>query len=251
MPKTLEPNTVLDGFLRNTRASMERYIALYEALEWDKKTLALRRGLTSDVAFRLGSEWEIFQHQWFVAAIHKKQGKFRSNLEKRLHDGLSKAGTGSILEIMRPGSTEMLERLSASQIEQLVDPEGYNVSFKDNVTWIKKADLDLDPSYCTLIRSIASTPSDACIIDLVKGLRNAIAHGSGGSLVKLNSLVRVRQEGEDLGISGDVNKLLVRDTKAVKDISAYLHRYLETKGVRRVVLLHQRIEEIAERLRIA
>lgn len=263
--RTLEPDTVLDRFLRRTTESFDRYTDLYEAVKYDRTTLSLRQGLSADVIFRLASDWETFQHEWHITAISKKPIKFRQQLQAELEAKLEKVSIRPQLEafhVLQAGAPIWTGALSGDQISALADPSGYNVTFASNRTWMKQSATNLDPAFADKVRSIASKPEHACVLEVLRALRNVIAHGSAGSLRLLNGCIAPRTkdntstaggraDDEPVGIVGAQNSFLLRSggTK-IQSVPRYLHGDVEANGkTRRATLLIGRVEEIAEMLR--
>lgn len=263
--RTLEPDTVLERFLERTTDSFDRYTNLYEAVKYDRTTLRLRQGLTADVAFRLASDWEIFQHEWYIAAISKKPTKFRQRVQTDMEAKLEKMSLRpqlEALEVLQPGSPIWTGALSGEQIAALADPSGYNVTFASNRAWLKESAINLDSVFVDKVRSIASKPEHACVLDVLRALRNVIAHGSSGSVRRLNACIAPRPKGklnsagggndeEPVGLVGAANSFLLRPGgRKIQSVPRYLHGDVEASGkTRRVTLLIGRIEEIAEMLR--
>jgi hypothetical protein len=249
--RTLNPDAVVDQFINGVGAARDRYLAIYEVLARAEGTdLTLRKSLTADFAFRVGTEWELFQHRWHLAAISKRPATFVSLVQKRLDVGLEKGEARHILETLWADVTTVHRRLSVDQIDALIDPDGYNVTFKDGQAWAAEAGKHLDPHHADLVRNIVSDPQNESLVALVKAVRNAIAHNSANSLDLLNSHIRSRPVGERGGLVGAINAPLLRDGSVrVRDVPTYLHGWSAAARSRRVTYMATRIVEVAELLR--
>ncbi|MCM3614602.1 hypothetical protein M3672_09150 [Microbacterium enclense] len=249
----LDPNKSLDAFLGGVVEMETRYADTYQAVSDHVKNprqLQLRKGLAADFAFRLGSEWELFQHKWHVVAVTSAPDRFVTAQQASLDAGVKKASIDHYVRLLHGGALTVPSKPKQGQVEALLDPRGYNVTFESCETWMTEAARDLDSRYSDKVRGIVATAPDACVLDLLKGIRNALAHGSGGSLSRLNELVKERPSGEKVGLSGSVNDGLKRDTNKIRDVAVYLHGRAPGSAKQRVQKLAQRVREIAEQLRV-
>jgi hypothetical protein len=252
MARTANPNDVLDQFVATAESARQRFLQLYSTLSAsDASTLSLRKSLTSDLAFRVGTEWELFQHRWHLAAISRRPAVFVAATQKILDEALRKGEARAILDALWSGATTVPKGLTIEQIDDLIDPDGYNVTFKDGEAWAAKAAAHLEGAYADAVRSIVSNPEDESLVALLKAARNVIAHKSKNSLQELNLRVRSRPPGESIGLVGAANAPLLRDGGArVRDVETYLHSWSYAAQSRRVSVLTRRILEVAEQLRM-
>lgn len=251
MPNTLDPNRVLDSFLDGLATQAIRFEKTYRAVVSGGNELGLRKGLASDYAFRLGGEWELFQHRWHVAAISKSPSVFRKRIQDEVDAALLKNATFKMhLEVIEARSFEVPQWPSAPQIEKFLDPLGYNISFDSGETWIRKAKADLSPTHWKKVEAIVTTPEDSCVLDAIKAIRNRIAHGSDGSRTRLNTFVRARPATSNEGLVGAINNPLLRVSNEVRDVATYLHGGYGTPSKLRVAWLSDRIGAVAGRLRV-
>ena len=252
MVNTLNPNSVVDQFINTVDSAHARYLEMYSILAASNLgRLELRKSLTSDLAFRVGTEWELFQHRWHIASISKKPSTFVATIQKDLNDALRKSQAKHILDTLWSNATTIPRRLSAEQIDALIDPDGYNVTFKDGEAWAAKAGLHLAAAHADAVRRVVSSPEDESLVALLKAVRNVIAHNSTSSLEEFNRHVRSRPAGERVGLVGSSNAPLLRDGAArVRDVPTYLHGRGNAASPRRVTVLTTRIMRVAQRLRI-
>ena len=183
MVRTLNPNDVVDQFAATVGEARDRYLDMYAILESSPSPkLSLRKSLTTDLAFRVGTEWELFQHRWHLASISNSPAAFVAWAQAELDAGLAKGPARHILDTLWEDATTVPPRLSVEQIDALIDPDGYNVTFKDGEAWAAKAQLHLAPKHAALVCALVSTPEDESLVALLKAVRNAIAHNSSNRL---------------------------------------------------------------------
>jgi hypothetical protein len=252
--RTLDPNRELDEFQSRADDSYARYARLFRVVSGAHDVNALRKGLAVDAAFRLGSEWETFQHSWHVAAIAKDSTKLIASERQRIEEIVSKVPEANREVFNVTFTHQNLTRLKGSDIERLLDPQNRNITFADTSAWREQTNKYLSRTYMAKVNRIYSSDADSCVLELLKSLRNAIAHGSLDAKARLNRAVRPRAN--QLGISGPENDALLRDTYGIRDIGTYLHGWTGATGLRlqpegtRVALIHTRVADIAKLLRV-
>lgn len=246
----LNPNGAIDEFKTQAASSIARFNDLIAAIGNNDASLELRRGLAGDAAFKLGTLWEIFQHKWHIATISRRPGVLRQRVQGELDEALKKGPAAHIIKSLAPVALTVPNRLRVAEIESLIDPDGYNLSFNDCEVWARRASTDLDPAYANLVRAIVGDATNASLIALVKAARNALAHSSAGSMQTLNDAARVQPTAGGNGLVGQSNAALARDGNRIRDIGTYLYAWVHTAQTRRIHILHQRLPEIAERLRL-
>ncbi|MEO5920183.1 MAG: hypothetical protein ABIQ01_03490 [Pseudolysinimonas sp.] len=253
---TLDPNRELDEFIVRSNSSHERYIRVFDALVDSTDASNLRKGLAVDAAFRLGSEWELFQHRWHVACIARDGSRLIAEQESKVADAISKLPTATREVLGVTAGHLSLSRLTGSQIERLVHPLDRNVVFPDVAAWSRVAKRYLAPPYVGRVQRIQSSIESSSLLDLLKALRNAIAHGSRDSKGRLNRLASARVAGGTEGLAGNRNAPLVRAKYGIADIGTYLHTWTGLPGYRtfaegnRMTLIHDRTQDIAKALRV-
>lgn len=224
---------------------LDRHEAIYALVPTAEKKL--RKTLAVDAAFRIGTEWELFQHRWHIAAISKAPEIFVATVQADLNRDLVKVKDR--LEAIQPGSTTVPTKPNATQISKLVDPAGYNLTFVDTQAWMDKAGAHLTDKFKKLVVGIGTSAEDTCVLDLVRAVRNYVAHGSDSSRERLNLYIKTRALKGEIGIVGVKNRSLARDVKGISEIDAYLHSKVGSPAHQRVVVIGRRVLEIAEKLR--
>jgi hypothetical protein len=130
-----------------------------------------------------------------------------------------------------------LKHVAVSELEDIVDPTGKNLTFSDAAAIIGRANDWLIPAQRNRIRSL--TPSDQDLIDTARAIRNFIAHGSTGSKKIMNdALATVDRHGR--------NPHLDRGQNKVHDEGAYLKAVFN--GHRRIATYTSRFKEIAAKM---
>jgi hypothetical protein len=243
--RTLDPNRELDDFKDRLESILTRHETIYTLVPSSEKKL--RKTLAVDAAFRIGTEWELFQHRWHIAAISKAPEKFVATVQSDLDRDIAKVKDR--LEAIQAGSTTVPKKLNATQISKLVDPAGYNLTFADTQAWMEKAGAHLTDRFKSLVVAIGTSAEDTCVLDLVRAVRNYVAHGSDSSRERLNQYIKTRPPKGDIGITGSKNKALARDIRGISEIDAYLHSKVGSPAHQRVVVIGKRVLTIAEKLR--
>jgi hypothetical protein len=247
----LDPDRELKKFVEQLDDSMERYRKLYDALEGSPEVTNLRKGISVDAVFRLGSAWEIFQHNWHIAAIAQDSSKIIERSETTANNKIEAIDDALVdLYGIKLTKKPQSKHLTKQQIELLLDPSSRNVTFFDMADWVKAARRDMTSSHIAKLQRINSNEEDSCVLDLLKAIRNVIAHGSENANALLTLAVRPRSS--KVGIVGPKNDSLIRAKYAINDIGTYLHGWPAAKprsaDMTRVALLHQRVKDIAQTL---
>jgi len=250
---TLNPNGVVDDFIARIRAAERRSDVEYAAVpRGDKHKLARQRGVVSDLAFRLGGELELFQHRWHIAVISKEPATFVAGLQKRLDEAVKNLPGHGLVPGLANLHLAYPSRLTADQIETLLDGNGWNITFTTLDAWQKAAGKDFTSRYRAAVGRVANAPEDACVLELVKATRNFIAHGSDKSRREFNACVAPRsvaQEGP--GLTGNVNSALARGTvKSVRSVGVYLQGRATPGASRRISALTDRLAVVAAQLKV-
>jgi hypothetical protein len=250
----IHPDFIIDDFQKRLDDSAVRYDAVYKAVAnaRPKDQLRLRKGLTTDFAFRIGTEWELFQHRWHVASIARSPEVFIRQQQQTLDLFLAKnTAARHILLTLHPDAVQIPSRLTLGTVDALIDPDGYNVTFKDPASWANMTANHLSEEYAAKVKTVVSDRELNCVLVLVKTLRNVLAHGSTASLADLNSAVLMTEGDKGRGLVGDVNRPLARaGTKKIQEPAVYLHAWLHAYELRRVGYLSRRIMAASEALRI-
>lgn len=248
MVNTLNPNKVLDEFITRVRAAEQRHANIQSALAATSSLRRDQKGATIDFIFRVGGEFELFQHNWTIATISKKPSRFVSRLNRELADEVKKLPGRTYVTALGSLSLSYPRRPTAVQIEALLDKSGQNVTFKNVKAWRSSAARDLAPPYIGKLARIAQNDEDVWPLDLLKSVRNTIAHGSARSKEDLNDRLSPYSTANKKGCTGLLNEPLKRTgTTKVRDVSTYL--YAAVPGGRRVDVLVDRVIDVVDKLR--
>ncbi|MFE1396783.1 hypothetical protein ACFW53_02450 [Nocardiopsis dassonvillei] len=248
--RTANPDTYLDDFLKQVQDGLDQYKSVSDALAGAGVKAPLLKAAAEDAAFRLGALWEVFQGRWHVAAISREPQKFVREVKKTLEQKLKDEARDIVLAIY-PEALQVPSHPTLAQIESVLDPNRYNLTFKDVEAWMESSALYHSDRYKGIVRVIVSDPESASLLDLLKKLRNQLAHGSHGSKAAFNRSCRARPVGggEKEGLAGSANDPLKRGNRDVRDVGAYLRAGPDACSGSRVEILHRRVIEVAEKLR--
>lgn len=245
---TGNPNQYLDDFKALVARDRAQYVSDAVLLNQTRAPAATQKSSAAGYAFRLGVQWEVFQGKWHVGAISRAPQKFVQAMQERVEKGI-KGDIRSIVDVLIPGILVIPSRPAMQQIRNVLDPDGYNITFKDGQSWAHQSALYLDPQHHSKVLSIVSDPDASSFLDLLKAIRNYIAHTSAGSKAALARCCKQRAAGSSEGLTGSANQPLVRTTRGVRDVGAYLNAVTDN-SMRRTEVLQSRMLSVAEMLRI-
>ncbi|ACZ22780.1 hypothetical protein Sked_28780 [Sanguibacter keddieii DSM 10542] len=251
MVNTLNPNDPIADFTADVQAVKQRHENIQIALKAANASGADKKGATADYIFRVGGEFELFQHRWHIAAISKKPSKFVASLNQTLATKVQALPGHGIISALGSLSLAYPAWLTAEQIETLLDESERNVTFKDVAEWKKAASKQLDSPFDSKVAQIAQSLEDTWALNLLKSTRNVIAHSSKSSLKDLNTRLAPHSPTNPDGITGSANAKLSRGVtngvpKKVGDVSVYLHAV--QGGERRADVLADRVVAIVNKL---
>lgn len=250
MAKTLDPNRELDRFQVRAYDSFDRYLRSVDAVRDANDRTDLSKGFAVDAAFRLGTGWEYLQHRWLVAVVSKDSRKLIKQNEKMIASAWEKLPPGTRDVFLPVADHTRRTGLKERDIEVLLDPQDRNIGFADVSAWLKSANKYAATKYIEPIQRLADDEEASSLLDLLKSMRNFIAHGSRDSASRLNRAVRPRQNGE--GLAGARNAPLVRAKYGVDDLGTYLHGRVDASGTgwSRMAYIAQRVSDITATLKV-
>lgn len=165
----------------------------------DRACRALRGGpgekqdisqLASMVFLSLYVSFERFLSDLFLAYLNRDFSRYQQDLEGRLLQSVNdKLGPWA-------GSRSRFERVRHVKVDDLkniVDPNGWNLTFKDAATIKAKADQWLSGAHRGRIHSL--TIHDDRLIDTARAVRDFIAHQSPGAKRRMNDLLQTVAQG--------------------------------------------------------
>lgn len=250
MAKTANPNKYLDKFQDQVASAADRYRRLEHSLEASAESDETKKGVAEDSAFRLGVLWETFQGDWFLASISRDPAAFVGRMQGELNAAVDSSWARGVIEMMNPGALTLSPRPTLRQIEKMLDPQGFNITFVDSKAWKKSAEKHLQGDYVTAVRRVADNVEAASFLHLVKKLRNHLAHSSTGSKEEFNKAAKARAANGRVGLTGAANDPLKREDRGVSDLGKYLRVKPRQNGPRRVEIIHERLSEVSELMRV-
>jgi hypothetical protein len=194
----------------------------FQALVTEKKTYFLRQetslkgtvhekkdlSLLSEMIFHsLYVEFECFISDLVLAYINRDPSEYQRDLFARVKNSvLTKFDnwTASRLTL----KTE--KNIKIDEIEQLIDPRDFNVTFKDVEALKSSATRWICPAYSAGITGISD--ADTRLIDTTHSIRDFIAHQSVHSKTNMNNRLRTVDGGNNcpnagLGSTQNINKV--------------------------------------------
>jgi len=233
MARKRDPDDEVNSFVAAVAASLDLWERTQEALE--SSDLALRKVASLDAFVRVAVGWEGFRSRWHIAAINRDGIAYRADVERRFRES-TRGGNFAQLEpfvhVVLPA------QLSVATVQRLLDPLGRNISFGER--WPDRATAELADMYAAKVRLLSS--ADLRLVTACEKIRNAIVHRSTSSVNEMNTALVV--------LDPTVDADLVRTSKVRESgIAAYLHARPVPVSERRVEVWHQRISQVADRLR--
>lgn len=135
------------------------------------------------------TNWESFRTDWHIRAIACDATQFRAWVTTRV---VTAAKSDEKVQALIAGIQEdpdgrfevsLPKHPTMARIAGMLDPNNYNLTFKDQRSSNAKADNHLVPSLAALPKSLDYL--DWKVLAIMIATRNAIAHGSGGSMTYL------------------------------------------------------------------
>lgn len=129
------------------------------------------------------------------------------------------------------------EHMKVPELREIVDPQAYNLTFRDTNTMKQRAKDWLCEDYRKRLASLSR--ADELVIDTSRAIRNFISHNSPASKAEMNTLLSK--------IEGDMpeNKGLGRGTNEIGNIGSFLKATV-SGSESRLSLYQQRLREIAK-----
>jgi hypothetical protein len=179
--------------------------------------------------------WESFLTDWHIAAINRDSSAFVADLTTKLEQSTENKWPGLKGRI----NLAIPKHPTLQLVQELVDPEGANISFGDRDKWRSRVERELVDPYKA--RVVALVAADHQLISTVVAIRNCIVHRSQMASDRMN---------DELANLRSADKWLRRGEQRVRPsgIGAYL--LANAGGARRVLTYHRRLLGIAEHLRV-
>lgn len=222
--------TDFNDFATERLAHFGRLEMLLKGTAHEKRDLSVLSEVTLHSAY---VAFEVLLSDLMLAYINRDFSVYQANLKSRIEQSVdSKFGRAAAART----TFSVSKHVSVQDLEQLIDPTGWNLTFKD-VTELKSKFANwVLPAHGAGVAALNA--SDALLIDNTRAIRNFIAHGSTGSKAIMNDhLIRIS--------TGPAcpNASLRRGNHKVDDVGAYLKSFSD--GKRRLVTFIERLQGIA------
>lgn len=192
--------------------AIDSCIRQYERLEASRPTDSEKNLQAEQVFLTATTRWEGFLATLLPAYVNKDSSQACASIQVDVtNSARSKYGAavGDVMKIMLP------RHLTAEQSSQLLDPEGFNPSFKDGPTLREKANRWIAKPHRNGIDGL--TAADLATITSWTKIRNYLAHHSSKAFKEMNTAI------DDGNLRSD-HPELARSTNLVKNVGSFLKR---------------------------
>lgn len=177
--------------------------------------------------------FEVFISDLLLAYMNRDFSQYQADLKNRMHASItSKFGIWAAGRV----KFDSIKHIGMDDLEQLIDPTGWNSTFKSTSDMQNKFKEWVSPNYTGGVLGLAD--DEILLIDTARAIRNFIAHNSSGSKAKMNDCLSTISTGSNCR-----NNILARGIHKIDDIGAYLKSVVS--GQRRIVLIIDRLRNIA------
>ena len=221
--KKLSVKFVVERFAREAAELQAYYLIQWNTFGGKSLELTVLAIVAEHSVLSLAVSWETFVNDYFVAAINRNPGTFKSRLRERMRDSVKdKYGNRA----SRYTQIALPKHPTAADVTALTAPNERNISFKDADSMVQRAAEWLAPEYARLFQSL--TQEEKAFIDGLIGIRNYLAHvsiaASGDMDAALDRLSRARTH-HDLGRTG----------RKVRNVGAFMRSWSLVYGLPRIV----------------
>ncbi len=190
--------------------------------------------LASTTFLSLYVSFERFLSDLFLAYLNRNFSRYQAFLENRLKQSVkSNFGTWAESRTRFDG----VEHVRLAELESIVDPNRWNLTFPDAATIKARADDWLTPPHARRINSL--TRYDERLIDTARATRDFIAHRSPGAKARMNAALATVAHGSH-------NRYLDRGQNDIHNVGSYLKAVFEDR--RRIAIYAERFKEIAAKM---
>ena len=220
-------------FIVEREAHFTRIEALLKGSAHEKRDLSV---LSETMLHSVYVGFEVFLSDLMLAYINRDFSAYQENLKGRINASVStKFGVGAAART----TFAVSRQINIQDLEQLIDPTGSNLTFKD-VSELQSKFADwVVPAYGAGAGALSE--SDKLLIDTTRAIRNFIAHRSEGSKRVMNDKLFTVSSG-----LGCPNFSLHRGGHEINDVGAYLKA--NSGGQRRIITFMGRLNNIAASL---
>ena len=220
-----------DGGVHDLRAFLSRVETSLAGSHHEKADLSQ---LASTTFLALYVQFEKFQSDLFLAYLNRDFTAYQNSKFSAIRSTVdAKYGHWFAGRI----TLAPIKHVRADDLEVVVDPTGWNLTFKNTDQMKERAAEWLAPQYAGRIRGL--TNHDGRLIDTAKSIRDFIAHGSASSKERMNERLATVSQGPH-------NAGLDRGAQNIHNLGAYLKAVVGRR--RRIVLYAERLQDIAARM---
>ncbi|WP_337058251.1 hypothetical protein [Pseudomonas sp. USHLN015] len=231
--RKVKPQDVRDAFCEQVDSSLDHYQRVLTALRGtgsEKLDISLQSRTLIHSVF---VDFECFISDLFISylnrSFHTYQNAFETSVRSSAAQKHSLWMSGRITFNRPP-------HMSLTDLEQAIDPDGWNLTFKSCAVMKEKAAAWLDPQHAN--RIVHMQGEDERLVDTMRGVRNWIAHQSIGAGKRMNDLLANIEQGP-----GTPNHELGRGVRKVTNIGAFLKSKIGAE--RRVEVYCRRLKDVA------
>jgi len=219
-----------DDFAVERMAHFRRLETLLNGTVHAKKDLSILSEVTLHSVY---VAFEVFLSDLMLAYINRDFSAYQHDLGSRIDASISaKFGRAAASKT----NFSVSRHISVQDLEQLIDPTGWNLTFKDVTELQRKFASWVIPIHGAGVAAL-SIP-DTRLIDTTRTIRNFIAHRSTGSKTIMNDSLLTISTGP-----GCPNVSLPRGPHMINDVGAYLKSI--SHGQRRLLTYIERLQVIA------
>lgn len=222
-----------NAFTVEREAHFTRVEALLKGSAHEKRDLSV---LSETMLHSVYVAFEVFLSDLMLAYINRDFSVYQESLTRRINASVSsKFGIGAAART----NFAVSRHIKIQDLEQLIDPTGWNLTFKD-VSELQSKFADwVVPAYGAGVSTLSE--SDKRLIDTARAIRNFIAHRSEGSKRIMNDKLLTVSSGPMCP-----NLSLPRGNHEINDVGAYLKA--NSGGQRRLITFMERLKNIAASL---
>lgn len=234
--RKMDPNDVVDDFvsqLDDLEAYCQRVADRLVGTATEKGDISI---LAEQTFVSAATAFEGFLSDLFLAFLNRDPSAFLAEHRERIRqsvEGKFGAWHWGKLSYAAPRHVKVDDLIS------LIDPTGWNLTFKDAEALKTKATAWLIVAHRNKITGL--TEHDERVIDTTKAIRDYIAHRSSGSKQRMN-------EALDSVDQGPPNDNLGRGEHEINNAGSFLKAVFD--GSRRLELYCERLRQIAQALRL-
>ena len=221
--RKVDPGDVRADFEAACTALIEHFDRIDDAIksnpkrEGDLSLLATQSFLTLFVAF------ERFCSDLLLAYMNRDFSQYQADLATRVNASVREKYGSGVAPLVTIAAKK---HVSVDELEQIVDPTGWNLTFKSVEKLKEYGRRVIVPAHAQRIDSL--TAAEARLIDTARSIRDFIAHQSIGAKMRMNaalSTVEIGGHNRHLGCAGyNVDKVGAY-LKAIHAGQRRLHRY--------------------------